>query len=29
MAERPVKTDSGVKVALDCVVRAKRHSWQV
>ena len=26
VAERPVKTDSGVKVALDCVVRAKRHS---
>jgi len=26
VAERPVKTDTGVKVALDCVVRARRHS---
>ena len=25
VAERPVKTDSGVKIALDCVVRAKRR----
>lgn len=26
VAERPVKTDDGVRVALDCVVRAKRHN---
>ena len=25
VAERPVKTDSGVQVALDCVVRGSRH----
>ena len=26
VAERPVKTDSGVKIALDCIVRAKRRA---
>ncbi len=25
VAERPVKTDSGVQIALDCVVRGSRH----